>query len=105
MSNEQYVAEIESLKTMNLAAEQALSAYVSGGIKQVTEEEVEEVKSDYTKYQKHWRTRRRACFEITDMICDSVDLNRREFFEKVGLEGDEEYGVSLVDFPSYTELK
>jgi hypothetical protein len=74
-------------------------------VKQVTEEEVEEVKNDYSKYQKHWRARRRACIEITDMICDSVDLNRREFFEKVGLEADEEYNVSLVDFPAYSELK
>jgi hypothetical protein len=78
---------------------------VSGGIKQVTEEEVEEVKEDYTKYQKHWRVRRRACLEITDMICDSVDLNRRELFDKVGLEADEDYQVSLVDFPAFVELQ
>jgi len=39
--------------------------------------------------------RRRACLEIADMICDSVDLNRKEFFEKVGLENDEDYSVSL----------
>ena len=32
------------------------------------------------------------------MICDSVDQNRKEFFEKVGLETDEEYGVSIVNF-------
>ena len=49
--------------------------------------------------------RRRACYEIVDMICDSVDLNRREFFEKVGLEADEDYNVTLVDFPTFAELK
>lgn len=105
LSNEQLAAEIESLKRINVAAETALNAYRSGGIKQVTEEEVNEVKTDYSKYQKHWRTRRRACLEIVDMICDSVDMNRREFFEKVGLEPDEDYGVALADFPAYSELK
>ena len=105
MTNETYKKEIDSLKALNIAADCALNAYVTGGVKQVTEEEVEEVKNDYTKYQKHWRMRRRACYEIVDMICDSVNLNRREFFEKVGLEADEEYNVSLIDFPSYAELK
>ena len=33
MSNEQFAAEIESLKAMNAAAEQALHAYRSGGVK------------------------------------------------------------------------
>jgi len=33
MSNEQFLHEIESLKVLNAAAEQALSAYISGGIK------------------------------------------------------------------------
>ena len=88
-----------------MAAETALNAYKTGGIKQVTEEEVEEVKTDYVKYQKHWRLRRRACIEIVDIICDSVDLNRREFFDKVGLEPDEDYGVTIADFPAYSELK
>jgi hypothetical protein len=50
MSNQQYELEISQLKSLNLAAEQALNAYVTGGVKQVTEEEVEEVKMDYAKY-------------------------------------------------------
>ncbi len=50
MSNQQYENEITQLKALNLAAQHALNAYVTGGVKQVTEEEVEEVKSDYTKY-------------------------------------------------------
>ena len=50
MSNQQYELEISQLKSLNLAAEQALNAYATGGVKQVTEEEVEEVKMDYAKY-------------------------------------------------------
>ena len=56
------------------------------------------MKADYTKYQKFWRMRRRACLEITDMVCESVDQNRKEFFETVGLETDEDYGISIADF-------
>ena len=32
------------------------------------------------------------------MICDSVDQNRKEFFESVGLESDADYGVNIGDF-------
>jgi len=55
--------------------------YQEGGMVMVTEEEVNEVKTDFTKYHKFWRERRRACIEIVDMICESVDQNRKEFFE------------------------
>ena len=64
----------------------------------MTEEEVDRVKNDYNRYQKAWRVRRRACHEIVDMICDSADLRRAEFFEQVGLEPDEDYGISIADF-------
>ena len=63
----------------------------------VTEEEVNDFKAKFTKYHKFWRERRRGCFEIVDMICESVDQNRREFFEQVGLETDEDYGASFAD--------
>ena len=31
------------------------------------------------------------------MICESVDQNRREFFEQVGLETDEDYGANYAE--------
>lgn len=81
MTNETYVEQIGKMKASNAEAEAKLHSYTSEGAKQVTEEEVDEVKQGYEKYQKYWRMRRRACLEIVDMICDSVDQNRKEFFE------------------------
>ena len=62
------------------------------------------MKNDYQKYQKYWRQRKRACHEIVDMICDSMDMGHKEFFEQVGLETDEDYGVNIVDFDPSTDL-
>lgn len=81
MTNESFISSIAKIKESNAEAEARLAAYVEGGIKQVTEEEVEQVKNDYQKYQKYWRVRRKACHEIVDMVGESCDLNRREFFE------------------------
>ena len=104
MTNVVYSEQIEMLGKRNAEAEAKLQAYTGEGAKQVTEEEVDRVKSGYEKYQKYWRVRRRACHEIVDMICDSVDQNRKEFFEQVGLETDEDYGVSIAEFDPNTTL-
>ena len=48
--------------------------------------------------------RRRECLAIVDMIADSVDMRRKDFMEKVGLETDEECGLKLDDFPNSVAL-
>lgn len=98
MTNVGYVEQIEKLTALNEESKTRLEAYQEGGAAQVTEEEVDQVKNDYVKFQKFWRTRRRAAHDIADMICDSVDMNRKEFFEKVGIETDEDYNVQIADF-------
>ena len=39
-----------------------------------------------------------------DMICESVDQNRREFFEQVGLETDEDYGINITEILNEVEF-
>lgn len=38
------------------------------------------------------------------MISDSVDMRRKDFMEKIGLEMDEEYALNLNDFPNTVNL-
>jgi hypothetical protein len=45
----------------------------------ISEEEINIAKTDLLKYGNEWRKRKRACMEIIDMICESADLNRKEF--------------------------
>ena len=97
MTNETLATSIERIKVENSEKEERLRAYEEGGVVMVTEEEVNEVKQSFTKYLKFWRERRRGCIEIVDMICESVDQNRREFFEQVGLETDEDYGANYAE--------
>ena len=104
MTNEQLINDIARLKASNLEKENILKEYNDGGKEMVTEEEIQSVKQDYLKYQKHWRVRRRACLEIVDMISDSVDMRRKDFMDKLGLETDEEYALNLNDFPNTVNL-
>lgn len=104
MTNEQLINDIARLRASNLEKEAILKEYTDGGKELVTEEDIQAVKHDYLKYQKHWRVRRRECLAIVDMIADSVDMRRKDFMEKVGLETDEEYGLKLEEFPNSVAL-
>lgn len=100
LSNKALLEKLAKLKEDNIAREKQLSDFQGGSVVQVSEEEVDQVKVDFARYHKEWRVRRRACFEIVDMISESVDKTRKEFTEMVGLETDEDYGVSFADFNS-----
>lgn len=72
----------------------------------ISEEEVNQVKVDVTKYGNEWRKRKRACMDIIDTICESADLNRKEFIvrlqqfnsdlqKKLGIDLDEDYKIDI----------
>lgn len=45
----------------------------------ISEEEVNTAKKDLVKYGTEWKKRKRGCIDIMDTICESADLNRKEF--------------------------
>lgn len=57
--------------------------YEKGDVQMISEEEVNQVKVDVTKYGNEWRKRKRACMDIIDQICESADLNRKEFIVNI----------------------
>ena len=61
----------------------------------MTEVEVKKLQSDFTFWLKVWRTRRKACIEVCDCVCEGADLKRGDLFEKVGIESD------VFDLTSY----
>ena len=38
------------------------------------------------------------------MICESLDMRRNEFYEQVGVDPDNDYGVDISDFPNTVDL-
>jgi hypothetical protein len=35
------------------------------------------------RFGNEWRKRKRGCMEIIDMICESADMNRKDFIVRV----------------------
>jgi hypothetical protein len=40
-----------------------------------------------------WKRRRKGCMEAMDQISESVEMNRKDFIKKIGIETDEEFKV------------
>lgn len=45
----------------------------------VSEEEINAAKKGLNLYGNEWKKRKRACIDIVDMICESADLNKKDF--------------------------
>uniref|UniRef100_A0A8C5JUC7 Homologous-pairing protein 2 homolog n=1 Tax=Jaculus jaculus TaxID=51337 RepID=A0A8C5JUC7_JACJA len=63
----------------------------------VTPEEKEKVYSERQKYCKEWRKHKRMATELCDAILEGYPKSKKQFFEEVGIETDEDYKVMLPD--------
>ena len=75
-----------------------ITKYEGGEVEMISEADIDKSKKDVTRYFTEWRKRKRACMEIIDTICESADLNRKEFIKKLGIELDEDCKVNINDY-------
>ncbi len=60
----------------------------------ITQNEIAKAEANLKKYQVEWKRRRKGCMDAMDQISESVDMNRKDFIKKIGIETDEENKVS-----------
>ncbi|KAM4844201.1 homologous-pairing protein 2 homolog isoform 2-T2 [Thomomys bottae] len=63
----------------------------------VTPEEKEKVYRERQQYCKEWRKRKRMATEMCDAILEGYSKSKKQFFEEVGIETDEDCNVKLPD--------
>lgn len=68
------------------------------GITLVSAEQRQAVEKMYTDMMNQWRRRKRMFKEVWDAITENSPKNLKEFKEELGLEYDEDVGVSLQSF-------
>ncbi|KAM9215188.1 homologous-pairing protein 2 homolog [Leptosomus discolor] len=61
----------------------------------VTPEEKEKVCSEQKLYCKEWRRRKRMATELLEAILEGYPKSKKQFFEEVGIETDEDHNVTL----------
>lgn len=95
----------------NAEVKKRIQVFETGEVRMISEEEVNLAKVDVTKFGNEWKKRKRACMEIVEAICESADLNKKDFMvnifydfnhnqKKLQLDIDEDYKVNVNDILS-----
>lgn len=95
MTNEQLVVMISKLEIENSQLDTKVTAFKTGGIQLVSEDQIEESLQEQIYYAQNWKKIKRQCRDMMDTISESADLNLKDFIKSLGLETDEDYGVDL----------
>ncbi|XP_022079972.1 homologous-pairing protein 2 homolog [Acanthaster planci] len=72
-------------------------ATIKSATNHVTPEEKDRIYSSQTKYVKEWKKRKRTTMDIVNAILEGYPKTKKQLFEDVGLETDEEYNVTIPD--------
>ena len=59
----------------------------------MTEVELQKAEKDLKKWQMEWKKKKRGCMECASTMSEMMDMNRKTFIEKCGIETDEEMNV------------
>ncbi|XP_052555969.1 homologous-pairing protein 2 homolog isoform X1 [Tympanuchus pallidicinctus] len=68
---------------------------IKSATNRVTPEEKEKVCSEQKLYCKEWRRRKRMATELLDAILEGYPKSKKQFFEEVGIETDEDHNVTF----------
>merc|ERR1712173_251714 len=88
--------EIENLQKTVSGLEQRLHKLSNDQIL-VSKEEKEDIAKKHELAVKEWRKRKRMCTNMFDAILESYPKSKKDFFEEVGIETDEEVGAKIPD--------
>ncbi|XP_063816101.1 homologous-pairing protein 2 homolog isoform X2 [Pseudophryne corroboree] len=96
MTTEEMIKEIKELKAECSRHQEKLQK-IKSATNHVTPEEKEKVYSERKQFCKEWRKRKRMATDIFDAVLEGYPKSKKQFFEEVGVETDEEHNVTLPD--------
>ena len=88
--------EIQSLENTVSGLEERLHK-VSNEQNLVSKSKREKIKKKHELAVKEWRKRKRMCTNMIDAILENYPKSKKDFFEDVGIETDEEVGAKIPD--------
>jgi hypothetical protein len=70
-----------------------IKPFKESGAAMLTEKDLLKAETELKKWQTEWKRRKRGCMDIINNISESMDVNKKDFIKKIGLETDEECKV------------
>ncbi|NP_001279712.1 homologous-pairing protein 2 homolog [Callorhinchus milii] len=96
MTTQELTAEIKALNKECVVYQERLRKIQSSS-SLVTPEEKEKVFDERKQYVKEWRKRKRLATDLIDAILEGYPKSKKQFFEEVGIETDEDFKVTVPD--------
>ncbi|XP_007899659.2 homologous-pairing protein 2 homolog isoform X1 [Callorhinchus milii] len=96
MTTQELTAEIKALNKECVVYQERLRKIQSSS-SLVTPEEKEKVFDERKQYVKEWRKRKRLATDLIDAILEGYPKSKKQFFEEVGIETDEDSKVTVPD--------
>ncbi|XP_035759368.1 homologous-pairing protein 2 homolog [Egretta garzetta] len=94
MTTPEMAREIEELRKDCTSYTEKLER-IKSATNHVTPEEKEKVCSEQKLYCKEWRRRKRMATELLEAILEGYPKSKKQFFEEVGIETDEDHNITL----------
>ncbi|NXG66378.1 HOP2 protein, partial [Hemiprocne comata] len=94
MTSPEMAKEIEALRKDCASYTEKLEK-IKCATNHVTPEEKEKVCREQQLYCREWRRRKRMATELLDAILEGYPKSKKQFFEEVGIETDEDHGAAL----------
>lgn len=90
-------AQIEQLTKENLDLSEKLSKLKAGNVTVISKEEKDKVYEERRKYVKEWRKRKRMSVDILGAILEGYPKSKKQLYEDIGIETDEDCGISIPE--------
>nr|RLV62964.1 hypothetical protein DV515_00018763 [Chloebia gouldiae] len=94
MTTHEITREIEALRKDCASYTEKLER-IKSATNHVTPEEKEKVCREQQLYCREWRRRKRMATELLDAILEGYPKSKKQFFEEVGIETDEDHGAVM----------
>ncbi|XP_075578892.1 homologous-pairing protein 2 homolog isoform X3 [Pelecanus crispus] len=96
MTTPEMTREIEELRKDCASYTEKLER-IKSATNHVTPEEKDKVCSEQKLYCKEWRKRKRMATELLEAILEGYPKSKKQFFEEVGIETDEDHNITLPE--------
>lgn len=97
LTTEEIQAQIQQLTKENSLLSEKLSKLKVGNVTVISKEEKDKVCEERRKYVKEWRKRKRMTNDILGAILEGYPKTKKQLFEDIGIETDEDYAVAIPE--------
>ncbi|GCC20070.1 homologous-pairing protein 2 homolog isoform X2 [Chiloscyllium punctatum] len=96
MTTEEVSLEITALN-QECASHQERLEKIKSATNHVAPEDKEKVYNERKFYVKEWKRRKRMVCDLTDAVLEGYPKSRKQFYEEIGIETDEDHMVTVPD--------